>query len=237
MNIASDVERVRCAIVDIRSDAKAAYNMWESHCKDVDHSYYVSPGWVESWCETIPDAYKPYITIVYKDDIPACMCILTYAVKWRQGIVPNRVVNLYSSGVVEIDNIAGICNQFIPLSDARIPISDIVNALPFPWDEVCCPGFSLDDYPGNTFAQYDKKWTIYDYNKPNYYVDLRRIGTTMDSYLAALTANARHQIKRAIRIYEQFGQFMWKNPPIPPKPLKCSTNYMHCVTPEKTKRA
>ncbi|MEF3696085.1 GNAT family N-acetyltransferase [Desulfolutivibrio sp.] len=133
-------------------------------------------------------------------------CIVTTSKKMRQGVVPTRLVSVYSCGDLYLDSICGIYNHFLKLKDTDISIRDIVNSFPFKWDEFYFPGASIQDFPGKDFAVYGEQYIIYDYNKPAYYVDLTKVGKTLDSFLATLSQNTRSQIKRSMRSYNEFGE-------------------------------
>lgn len=196
---------VRIELIPIQNNLEKAIDSWTRFCEKTGSSYYVSPGWIRTWCECLRHEKKLYLMTVHRGDKRLYACVLSRSTKWRQGVLPTRLVSVYSSGDLFFDSLVGIYNHFLKFEDNDITIRDIVNNFPLKWDEFYFPGSSTSTFPGSDFASYDKSLTIYDYSKPAYYVDLTRIGNTLESYLATLSQNTRAQIRRSIRYYEQFG--------------------------------
>jgi hypothetical protein len=143
--------------------------------------------------------------IIKKDGEAVYASIVTSSKKYRQGIVPTRLVSVYSCGDLYLDAVCSIYNHFLQLKDVDISIYDIVNSIPLRWEEFYFPGASTQEFPGNGFEHYDQRYIIYDYKKSAYYIDLLKIGNTFDSYLATLSLNTRSQIRRSVRFYNAFG--------------------------------
>ena len=121
--------------------------------------------------------------------------------------MPSKVVNFYSTGDYDIDNLVGIYNHFIMFSKEALPVEELACALPLKWDEMVFPGFDSARYPGAKFGGLPKKWVITDYEKSSYYVDLQKIGgNDLDGYLGSLSPNTRSQIRRSIKSYEVWGK-------------------------------
>jgi len=193
-------------LTDMRSDLEGALSQWKQLCERSETSYYISPGWIATWCISLDSMHQLYLMKVIKDGECIYACILSTSNKMRQGIVPTRLVSVYSCGDLYLDSICGIYNHFLKLKDENISIRDVVNSFPFKWDEFYFPGASIQDFPGSDFDAYDEKYIIYDYDKPAYHVNLTVIGKTLDSFLATLSQNTRSQIRRSMRYYIEFGE-------------------------------
>ncbi|NDY56534.1 GNAT family N-acetyltransferase [Desulfovibrio sulfodismutans] len=193
-------------LTDMRSDLEGALSQWKHLCDKSDTSYYISHGWIATWCTSLEQTQQLYLMRVLKDDECVYACVVTTSKKMRQGIVPTRLVSVYSCGDIYLDSICGIYNHFLKLKEVGISIRDVVNSFPFGWDEFYFPGASTRDFPGNGFYEYDDKYIIYDYDKPAYTVDLTKVGKTFDSFLSTLSQNTRSQIKRSMRAYKEFGE-------------------------------
>ena len=147
-----------------------------------------------------------FLMTVAKEGECVYACIISSSKKFRQGILPTRLISVYSCGDLYHDSICGIHNHFLKLKDTSLSVCDVLNKFPLKWEEFYIPGASTREFPGNDFDSYGSQYMICDYNKPAYYVDLTKIGNTNDSYLATLSQNTRNQIKRSIRFYRNFGE-------------------------------
>jgi len=197
--------KVCVELKDIQSDLEGAMSLWKQMCERTNTSYYVSQGWIETWCKSLENTRKLYVMIIKKDGEAVYACIVTSSKKYRQGIIPTRLVSVYSCGDLYLDAVCSIYNHFLKLKDVDISIYDIVKSIPLKWEEFYFPGASIQEFPGNGFEHYDQRYIIYDYKKSAYYVDLHKIGNTFDSYLATLSLNTRSQIRRSVRFYNEFG--------------------------------
>jgi hypothetical protein len=144
--------------------------------------------------------------IIKKGGEAVYACIVSSSNKYRQGVIPTRLVSVYSCGDLYLDAICSIYNHFLKLKDDDVSIYDIVNNVPLAWEEFYFPGASIDDFPGNGFDVYDSRYIIYDYKKSAYYVNLDVSMKTLDAYLASLSQNTRSQIKRSMRFYNDIGK-------------------------------
>lgn len=196
------VDKLICEQIDIAAGPDAALARWRDLCARTAHSFFVSPGWVRAWCETLPESIRPRILIVHAAGRPACAGIFTLAAMRRLGAFPTRAVHFHATGTYAIDTIESVGNHFLCFGGDPPPIRDVLAALPFPWEEAVFPGFDPLRYPGGQLLDPPGRWRVIDYAKPTLEVDLEATGRTLDGYLGLLSCNTRAQIRRSLRHYE-----------------------------------
>jgi hypothetical protein len=201
----ASASRLRFEQIDIRSNPDKAHDIWRRLCAGQDHSYYISPGWMQTWCECLPSPWRPQLMLGHRDDGPCCAFVMTQSNRLRQGFFPSNSVHIYSTGDFNIDFIEGIYNHFLSIPTEKISLQEFIESIPFNWDEIIFPGFDIFRFPGLEFLSFPQKLRITDYMKQTYFVDLHSIGNDIDSYFSLLSSNTRSQIKRSYKLYETSG--------------------------------
>lgn len=175
--------------------------LWRDLEQRGNASFFNSWYWIGSWLACIEQ--QPMVLIVYRGtQIVGLACLTVANMRWRH-IIKRRVVYLNSTGVHEQDVVSIEYNDI--LADERW-IGEIrhaaVRALRQEFDIIVWRG-------GLTSVETQLRtpdWLCRRLTEaPSSWVDLMAVRASNKPYLDHLSANARYQIKRSLRLYEARG--------------------------------
>ena len=162
----------RVVHIDAKENLQRVVAIWRELCVVCRHAYYVSPGWIENWLACLTPRFAPSLLLVLEKNEPVAAYLATCSRQRRGGLIPSRVLTVYGSGDYAVDRIAPIYNAILSPAGSAIPLRELLEEFPFPWDEAVLPGLDPDEFPGNSLDGCDSRWIYSDYNKPVYSVEL-----------------------------------------------------------------
>ena len=176
-----------------------------SHC-----SFFQSWGWIGCWLNLLPQGLNPRALIVSAGSNVVGLGIVVANQELRHGFLRSRVLHLSETGDLRFDRIGIEYNGLL----AEWPDADSVLSTCLAWlketdpswDEVNVGG--LDPAGARAWADCARalglRVVIRDKRRYDY-VDLESLRVGGTDYLARLSRNTRHQIRRALRLYAARG--------------------------------
>ena len=184
--------------------------LWLDLQERAECSFFQSWGWIGCWLRRLPSDCAPRALIVSQGARPTCIGILV-AHERSLGPVPwLKSLHLHETGRRALDTLTVEHNGF--LADRSDPPAAQRAALRWlvqheaGWDELHLSGLSppaAGAAPG--LAAELGLGLRARALQPRYWVDLDQLRRAGGDYLATLTANARQQIRRSLRLYERGG--------------------------------
>ncbi|MBF0480994.1 MAG: GNAT family N-acetyltransferase [Desulfovibrionaceae bacterium] len=192
--------------IDVKSNIEKIESLWNEYCLSSDHSYFMSPGWIHAWIECFSAGEQFQLMTIKNGTSPIYATIVNFKRQFRGGIFPSRVLNINCTGDYEKDSVCIEYNHFLQLGDDSFDINEFLKSIDTPWDEIYIPGMCLDRNPGKAIRECDQDWVIYDYDKPNFSVDLCVIPQERTGYVDSLSKSTRNHIRRTIKFYDAVGE-------------------------------
>ena len=184
----------------------------EARC---DASFFQSWGWIGCWLRTLPHDRRIVAAIVREGHAVVGLALFGKSRSTRHGVVSSRGYHLNEAGDAHHDCLTieynGLLAEPARLSDL---IESCLGALvedAKDWDELFIGG--VDARQSAAFTAATRKLHLAQrvvYEKPCYFVDLDAARAKGD-YLSLVSANTRHQIRRATKLYEEHGKVMLEN--------------------------
>ncbi|MGI9305294.1 MAG: GNAT family N-acetyltransferase [Gammaproteobacteria bacterium] len=204
----SPVYSMRLSLVD---DVQALESAWLELQERSDCSFFQSWGWIGSWLETLPEHRRLYLLQVLHDRRTVGAALLGYRTARRHKLIVSRMLMLSQTGIAQQDALTVEHNGM--LLERGMENEILRCCLPWlaghvmPWDELAVAGLEQDDGQRylNAAAQADVRASV-TLRKPYYLVDLAALRESGREFLATLSRNTRHQIRRSIRSYEEAGE-------------------------------
>lgn len=166
-----------------------------------DASFFLSREWVDCWLATFGGDLKPdLLTFVRDGEVVGC-CLLVWRTQWVRGI-PLRRVYLNCAGENEADSTCIEYNSVLSHPDCAEHVAEALGTFlrNSHWDELLVQG-AVEHSPFCTVASSlgGNEISI----RPSHYVDFPGIRSDAAGFDAVLSSNARQQIRRSQRLYEQ----------------------------------
>jgi len=177
--------------------------LWGHLVDQTRASFFLTNEWVETWLEIFGEVLDPKILTFFDKRLPVGACILTSNI-FRYRFLPMRRIYLNCAGEPEEDGTCIEYNRLLCLPGYESSIADAIRVYlsHSRWDELYLAGMELQNHQ-SAFAADGYGLQIAQH--PCWYVDLAGLRDRGLSYEDILTANARSQIRRSIRLYEQTG--------------------------------
>lgn len=200
--------------VDAR-DIAAIERLWTELEPRCDVSFFQSWGWVGCWLRTLPHERRIVAAIVREGHVVVGLALFGKSRSMRHGVVSSLGYHLNETGDSQHDCLTieynGILAEPARLSDiVELCLGALVeNAKD--WDELFIGG--VDARQSAAFTSAARKLHLAQrllYEKPCHFVDLDAARAKGD-YLSLVSANTRHQIRRATKIYEEHGKVVLEN--------------------------
>jgi hypothetical protein len=170
--------------------------------RSANTSYFLSWGWIENWITSLPDHAKPALAVFQDGDDPHVAFFLGKANLTRKGFLRSRGWFVNATGIPAFDRLYIEYNGILCDNPDSFRFVDLVRSLPGDWDELYLPGLDARAFPG--MAALDRilpHRTLVEDDLLSPFVDLDLVRTRGD-YLPLLSANARAQLRRAYRLFE-----------------------------------
>ncbi|MEX0729668.1 MAG: GNAT family N-acetyltransferase [Aquisalimonadaceae bacterium] len=194
-------------LLDVRKDRERINRIWPEFEKHLSTEYFLSSAWVGNWLDSLPDQVhlKLALGMEGKDSVWACFLGSRRLV--RKHLIRSRSLFLNATGNRKIDRLSIEYNRILMHSGRPPLLWDVLAELEtiLPWDEFVLPGLSAGAFPGNALDNCPPSWQlVITRDDPSPYVDLSAVRDSGD-YVSLLGRNARSQMRRCVRAYEQQG--------------------------------
>jgi CelD/BcsL family acetyltransferase involved in cellulose biosynthesis len=183
--------------LDPRAEREAALSLWRDLAAEAaPRSYFLSPGWVETWLDHLPADFDVRLAVVRQGGDAIAAAFLGHGRVVRQRVFRSDAWLLNQTGQWSVDQVYIEDNDFLCRPGGVFSINELLTQLPGNWDELYLSGVDP-----NMLERVGKPFDIFVMNRiPAPYVDLTR-----KDYPAALGSNTRSQIRRCYKLYEQRG--------------------------------
>jgi CelD/BcsL family acetyltransferase involved in cellulose biosynthesis len=203
--------------VDRITDPEAAGRLWRRLEPVADATFFTSWTWLGSWLEVIG---RPVFLLEAREgDEPVALGLFCASRQVRWGVVPVASLHLSETGDERIDVLLVEYNDLL----VRAADAERIRAAVWRWlggrDRL--GGFRFDEiHLGNVSAARGaaaaaasglraRVWA----RRPLGLVDLEALRASGRSFVDSLGRNTRHQIRRAMRLYEERGRLGVETPP------------------------
>ena len=176
----------------IDSSDHRAMTLWRA-LEGHNTCYFLSSGWIEHWLAAIPRTHAPVLA-VFRDGAAAIAAgMFARRRVIRHHVLPSRAWFLHATGDPRFDD---VCVEHNGLVGERIPLAQLVTAMPGGWDELVLPAVDRHAF-GVPMAEGVRVHV--DREVPSPFVDLQRVRETAGGYLGVLGPATRAQIRRSRR--------------------------------------
>jgi CelD/BcsL family acetyltransferase involved in cellulose biosynthesis len=179
--------------------------IWENALQNQPHSYFLSWAWVSQWLKNLP--LEVEVSLVEVETLSGrAVCFLGHNKHTRYGCIHSNSYYLNYTGLPLYDSLTLEYNQVLGQANTIEVLTKIINALPKEWDELHLPYLDTYLFPGNCLPKIIEGYKIrFSKQQPSYYVELKNIDETQDSYLNLLSGNTRNNIRRAMKKLNNLG--------------------------------
>lgn len=183
-------------LVEAPSEAEA--EVWARACAQSSAvSYFLSPGWVETWRATLPKHVDArLVSMTFGENLLAAAYLIHTRIR-RHRLLRSNAVFLNQTGLPDLDQVCIEHNGVVCRDGYVITGDDLVHAIDGPWDELFLSGIAADSALLKVSAPLRCHIV---YRKPSPRVDLDRVRNSAD-YLDILSPSTRSQINRSCRLY------------------------------------
>jgi len=174
---------------------------WKALEDRADGSFFTSWIWIGCWLESLPTAIRPMVLRIAKGDRTVGLGILVKKRIWRSGVVPSRALFLNATGDSELDELTVEYNGLLAERGREHDVlRGACKALLARrgWDEWVLDAVQMAPSTGAADAELT---VIVDHERPCHSVQLRRLGSSVDAYLAELGQKTRYNIRRSLKAY------------------------------------
>ena len=192
---------------DVRTNKERINRIWLDFEKCPSTAYFLSWGWVSNWLHSLPVDVDLKLAVGNEGKAPVWACFLGSRYIVRKHLVPARSLFLNATGIPKVDRLSIEYNKIFTQSPCGCSLWDILEELDskLAWDEFVLPGLSVDEFPGNDLANCPSAWRLVIMrDDPSPYVDLGMVRSHGD-YVSLLGRNARSQMRRCFRAYDEQG--------------------------------
>lgn len=200
--------------VDAR-DITLIKRLWTELEPRSDASFFQSWGWIGCWLRTLPPERQILAAIVREGHAVLGLALFGKSRSIRHGVISSLGCHLNEAGDAHHDCLTieynGVLAEPAHLSDV---VESCLGALvdgAKDWDELFIGG--VDARQSAAFTAATRKHHLVQrllYEKPCHFVDLDAARAKGD-YLSLVSANTRHQIRRATKLYEEHGRLVLEN--------------------------
>lgn len=175
--------------------------IWKRIFGESGASFFLSDDWVDTWLNVFGAELHPEILIFHSNDEPVGACVLVHRLCWLK-CIPLRRVYLNCAGENESDGTAIEYNRLMCLPGHEQGVSSSLHQYlqQKSWDELILSG--IERQAGAQQLQ-DEAFRVQTDERSCLYIDLAALRNKDVTYESTLSANARQQIRRSIRLYEE----------------------------------
>jgi CelD/BcsL family acetyltransferase involved in cellulose biosynthesis len=194
-------------LLNPETDRAAVMALWRELAAETPRSYFLAPGYVETWLDHLPAGANVRLALVRQDGEPAAAAFVGNARVVRQRIFRSDAWLLNQTGSRALDQVYIEDNDFLCRPGATFSLADFLAQLPGQWEELYLSGIDPQSAAGKMLERAGSPYDIFVMNRiPAPYVDLAAIAASRKDYLAALGSNTRSQVRRCYKLYEQRGK-------------------------------
>jgi CelD/BcsL family acetyltransferase involved in cellulose biosynthesis len=174
--------------------------IWRALEAKAQPTYFLSWGWMENWLACLPRHEAPRLAVLARDGEPVGACFVGKRRVRRHGVVPSRAVYVNATGLEAYDELCLEHNAILAAPDGGASFAALVGLLPGDWDELFLPATDGETFEHLASAQLgDGMRVLKDREVANYHIDLERVRTSKDGYVALLGSSTRAQMRKAQR--------------------------------------
>ncbi len=201
---APGVLRVSCSPID---DPGALQAPWRA--LDAQGSFFQSWHWIGPLLWSLPAQSRPQLLSVHDGGTLVALALVGRSSQQRRRWIRSRALHLNETGDDEFDNVTVEHNDIVALPGREAEATGALLrelGLRNDWDEFFLGGLGDAAYlrwrqaAAGTGLHHMLRWS-----KDFHYVDLDAVRGAAGGYLGVLSANARHQIRRSMKLYAQRG--------------------------------
>lgn len=203
---AEQSRNIEVEITDI-ADIPALGLLWQDLQTRSQHSFFTSWGWIGSWLAHLPKEIRPQLLHARYNGKTMGLGVLTLRRIRKYKMFPANRLLLHETGNPHYDQLTIEHNGI--LADKSMSRDVLQKCIEFIGkrknaDELLLAGLEENNavFQVNSAAIQKAKLTM---KQPCYFVDLNKLRSEGKSYLSALSANTRYQIKRCLREFEKQG--------------------------------
>ncbi len=187
-------------LYNIHSEFKKIEKIW---CALEATSFFTSWPWIKCWIQSLPVEVNLSCAVFYKNYEVTAAFFVGQQTKRRNYIVSYKGIFFNSTGIDDIDrSLWAEYNGVVKKGNGMIALCDIINMLPYDWDEFLIPCFEESEFQN---LDLESSFNIELFAKqPSHYVNLDKIKNK--DYLSLLSSNTRSQIRRAYKGYSAMGK-------------------------------
>lgn len=190
---------MRTELVDPRRDPQATKSIWMELTRVAPHSYFLSWAWMETWLGTLPDYCDVKLAVAVCDGKPAIACFFGFRSVGRHGFVKSSACFLNETGFGDPDSLVIEFNGVLCRPNTASTPSHLLSAIEPGWDEIHVGRVEPSEWEHISVSG---ARVVVTRKVPSPFVDLAGI-TSLPDYFGKLSPNARHQLRRAYRLYEE----------------------------------
>lgn len=185
---------------------------WQRLYAHSDACFFLSWRWIGNWLIT----YQPELLIVEaeKSGHLIGLGLLSMTEERRHGFVKSKCMRLHQTGQPYEDQIWIEYNDFLAKRGEEQEVGkaflEALKRNKVQWDELIMSGMDLKR--AAELARVSGVQPLIQWQTPCVGVDLEEVRRSGVSYIEALSSNARHQIRRSVRLYSEFGNLAVHRP-------------------------
>lgn len=179
---------------------------WRALENKVHPEFFLSWTWVSTWLES----YEPNVSVlkVFKKDNLIGLALVTSSKASRHTVMSFNSLQFQETGDSVKDQIWIEYNGILASSAVQSVVWELVlNSVPrlYPANDELVLG-AIDKKCRDLLVRLDTSFGIHEiWRSYGYGVDLEKLRSANQAYLSSLSKNTRHQINRALRLYQNRG--------------------------------
>ena len=201
-------------IFDPFTDFDKVKKIWNELCDSNDVSYFLSWGWIGNWIKSLPKNVNIRLLVFTKRYKPTVAFFIGESPVARDKrykiiskLLHSRGLFLNVTGIPRYDELCLENNSMLSKGSINISLKQIMNSLPYKWNEFFMPYLEPDQYPGKWLKESIRPYRlIVEKDEISPFVDLEMVRRKNGDFLSLLSSNARYQIRRSLRLYEKEGK-------------------------------
>ena len=191
-------------------DPRAIERMWRALEARADTSFFQSAGWIGTWLRQLPGNVAPEALVVRDGERVVGLAVVCRANHNRHGFIRSHGLYLNETGNPSLDALTVEYNGLLLdrdyLAGARDAALDALMTMRPRWDELYLSGLVSADVTEYRPQLRTRGLGIHLRDLKRYdWVDLGQIREAGGDYIAGLSRNSRHQVRRARKLYEMRG--------------------------------
>ncbi len=173
--------------------------VWRALEEKARPSYFLTWGWMENWLACLPAYQAPKLAVLVDNGKTLGACFVGKRRLRRHGFVPSRALYVNATGLVDYDELCLEHNAVLAAPDGGASFSALVGLLPGAWDELFLPAVDGEIFAALENESLSGMRVLKDREVANYHVDLERVRSSKDGYVALLGSSTRAQMRKAQR--------------------------------------